>query len=364
MLTPDQGWKPLRDLATAIATIHPQNPGEAVIEAGMLKTWNLLYNARSARLSAVHGHIPGVIWAIVFFGAAITTGYTYFFGYEHFGMHLAMTATLAATLGLIIVMIIALDWPFRGEISVSPDPFIMTQQSWTEAPIPESKAREKFISASSHPFSNRDEVPRLFLVLGAGVTLPKESVKPRRVSLRSSSDSENNKVRNRNLLEGNFILANSRYDLVVIGSGPGGYVAAIRAAQLKMRVAVIERDRPGGVCLNWGCIPSKALLNSASAMDTIRGASKEHGIETGEIRFDFNKVIARSRAAADKLSKGVLYLLQEKQNRLLRGRRHHHRPAFCCARAGRRQTGARTRRARGRAHSDRGRLRRDACSRE
>ena len=106
-------------------------------------------------------------------------------------------------------------------------------------------------------------------------------------------------------------MANSRYDLVVIGSGPGGYVAAIRAAQLKMRVAVIERDRPGGVCLNWGCIPSKALLNSATAMDTIRGASKEHGIETGEIRFDFTKVIARSRAAADKLSKGVLYLFKK-----------------------------------------------------
>jgi len=106
-------------------------------------------------------------------------------------------------------------------------------------------------------------------------------------------------------------LANSRYDLVVIGSGPGGYVAAIRASQLKMRVAVVERDRPGGVCLNWGCIPSKALLNSASAMDTIRGASKEHGIEVGDVRFDFKKVIARSRAAAEKLSKGVLYLLKK-----------------------------------------------------
>jgi dihydrolipoamide dehydrogenase len=106
-------------------------------------------------------------------------------------------------------------------------------------------------------------------------------------------------------------LANTRYDLVVIGSGPGGYVAAIRASQLKMRVAVVERDRPGGVCLNWGCIPSKALLNSAAAMDTIRGASKEHGIEVGEVRFDFKKVIARSRAAAEKLSKGVLYLLKK-----------------------------------------------------
>jgi dihydrolipoyl dehydrogenase len=106
-------------------------------------------------------------------------------------------------------------------------------------------------------------------------------------------------------------LANQRYDLVVIGSGIGGYVAAIRASQLKMKTAVIERDRAGGVCLNWGCIPSKALLNSAEAMETIRGASKEHGIEVGEVRFDFKKVIARSRAAADKLQRGVLFLLKK-----------------------------------------------------
>jgi dihydrolipoamide dehydrogenase len=106
-------------------------------------------------------------------------------------------------------------------------------------------------------------------------------------------------------------LANTRYDLVVIGSGPGGYVAAIRASQLKMKVAVIERDRPGGVCLNWGCIPSKALLSSAEAMETIRGAAKEHGIEVGDVRFDFKKVIARSRAAADKLNRGVRFLLKK-----------------------------------------------------
>jgi dihydrolipoamide dehydrogenase len=106
-------------------------------------------------------------------------------------------------------------------------------------------------------------------------------------------------------------LANSRYDLAVIGSGPGGYVAAIRASQLKMRVAVIERDAPGGVCLNWGCIPSKALLNSAETMESIRGASKEHGIEVGEVTFDFKRVIARSREAADKLSKGVRFLLRK-----------------------------------------------------
>ncbi len=106
-------------------------------------------------------------------------------------------------------------------------------------------------------------------------------------------------------------MANSNYDLVVIGSGPGGYVGAIRASQLKMKVAVVERDRPGGVCLNWGCIPSKALLNSAEAMETIRGAAKEHGIEVGEVRFDFKKVIARSRAAADKLNRGVRFLLKK-----------------------------------------------------
>jgi dihydrolipoyl dehydrogenase len=106
-------------------------------------------------------------------------------------------------------------------------------------------------------------------------------------------------------------VANPTYDLVVIGAGIGGYVAAIRASQLKMKVAVVERDRPGGVCLNWGCIPSKALLDSAETLESIRGAGKEHGIEVGEVRVDFKRVIARSRAAADKLARGVLYLLKK-----------------------------------------------------
>ena len=106
-------------------------------------------------------------------------------------------------------------------------------------------------------------------------------------------------------------MANPRYDLAVIGSGPGGYVAAIRASQLKMKTAVIERDRLGGVCLNWGCIPSKALLNSAEAMETIRAPGKEHGIEVGEVRVNFKRVIARSREAAEKLSKGVRFLLKK-----------------------------------------------------
>src|SRR5215813_4493320 len=81
-----------------------------------------------------------------------------------------------------------------------------------------------------------------------------------------------------------------------------------------MKVAVVERDRPGGVCLNWGCIPSKALLSSAETMEAIRGAGREHGIEVGDIRFDFQKVIARSRAAAEKLSRGVRFLF--KKNRI------------------------------------------------
>src|SRR5215469_1794958 len=133
--TPDQGWKPLRDLNTAIATIQPGNLGEAMIQAELLKSWNQLYLTRSSRLSAVPGHVPGAVWWVVVLGAAITTGYTYLFGYQNFAMHMVMTGTLAATLALVVVLIIDLDRPFRGEISVTPEPFIMTQQSWSHVPF-------------------------------------------------------------------------------------------------------------------------------------------------------------------------------------------------------------------------------------
>ena len=86
--------------------------------------------------------------------------------------------------------------------------------------------------------------------------------------------------------------------------------------------------KPGGVCLNWGCIPSKALLNSAETMESIRGAGKEHGIEVGEVKLDFKRVIARSREAADKLSKGVRFLLRKNKVDLYRGRREYHRAAI------------------------------------
>src|SRR5689334_15153687 len=100
------------------------------------------------------------------------------------------------------------------------------------------------------------------------------------------------------------------YDVVVIGSGPGGYVAAIRCAQLGLATACVERENLGGICLNWGCIPTKALLRSAEVLDTFHRAS-EFGIIAGEVRADFPAMIQRSRAIADKVSKGVGFLFKK-----------------------------------------------------
>jgi dihydrolipoamide dehydrogenase len=102
-----------------------------------------------------------------------------------------------------------------------------------------------------------------------------------------------------------------KYDLVVIGAGPGGYVAAIRAAQLGLKTAVVERERAGGICLNWGCIPSKALLKSADAMRHVQHAADYGVIIKGEIGFDWDKIIKRSRGVADKLSGGVEHLFKK-----------------------------------------------------
>jgi len=101
-----------------------------------------------------------------------------------------------------------------------------------------------------------------------------------------------------------------KYDLIVIGSGPGGYVAAIRAAQLGQKTAVIERAEIGGICLNWGCIPTKALLHSATLYRQVKSAA-DFGIETTGVSLDFSKMIKMSRDVAGRLSKGVDYLFRK-----------------------------------------------------
>jgi dihydrolipoamide dehydrogenase len=107
-------------------------------------------------------------------------------------------------------------------------------------------------------------------------------------------------------------------DLIVLGSGPGGYVAAIRAAQLGRNVSLVERDALGGICLNWGCIPSKALLRSAQLYHDIKRSS-EFGFETTGVKLDFPKIIARSRDVASKLSGGVNFLMRKNKIEVLSG---------------------------------------------
>ncbi|MEM0998172.1 MAG: dihydrolipoyl dehydrogenase [Bacteroidota bacterium] len=105
-------------------------------------------------------------------------------------------------------------------------------------------------------------------------------------------------------------MASTSYDLIVIGSGPGGYPAAIRAAQLGMKVACVEREKLGGICLNWGCIPTKALLKSAEVFEYLKHAD-DYGIEVGEFRPKFDKIIQRSRGIADGMSKGIQFLFRK-----------------------------------------------------
>ena len=110
-----------------------------------------------------------------------------------------------------------------------------------------------------------------------------------------------------------------KYDIIIVGRGPGGYVAAIRAAQLGRKVALVERAEAGGVCLNWGCIPTKALLKSAQVYGYCRNA-EHYGLElAGEVRPDLARIVARSRAVAETMSKGVQFLLRKNQIDLIAG---------------------------------------------
>ena len=109
------------------------------------------------------------------------------------------------------------------------------------------------------------------------------------------------------------------YDLIIIGSGPGGYVAAIRASQLKMKVAVVERAELGGICLNWGCIPTKSLLKSAQVFDYITHASDYGIIVAGEVKPDFKAIVTRSRNVANGMSKGVQFLFKKNNIEQIKG---------------------------------------------
>src|SRR5205807_8794344 len=104
---------------------------------------------------------------------------------------------------------------------------------------------------------------------------------------------------------------NYQFDIVVIGGGPAGYAAAIRAGQLKKRVLCIEKENLGGTCLNWGCIPTKALLEDGAFVLKMRTEAAEHGIVFSDLRVDFPKIVGRSRTIADKLKNGIGHLFKK-----------------------------------------------------
>jgi dihydrolipoamide dehydrogenase len=113
-------------------------------------------------------------------------------------------------------------------------------------------------------------------------------------------------------------MSETSFDLAVIGSGPGGYVAAIRGSQLGMQTAVIEREQLGGICLNWGCIPTKALLRTSDLYQSMRRA-REFGLACDNVSFDIARVVERSRKVAERLSNGVAYLMRKNKIEVIKG---------------------------------------------
>ena len=108
------------------------------------------------------------------------------------------------------------------------------------------------------------------------------------------------------------------FDLIVVGSGPGGYVTAIRASQLGLKTAIVEKESLGGVCLNWGCIPTKALLKSAQVFEYINHA-EDYGIKVGKANADFSAIVKRSRDVAGGMSKGIEFLMKKNKIEVLKG---------------------------------------------
>ena len=110
----------------------------------------------------------------------------------------------------------------------------------------------------------------------------------------------------------------SNYDIIILGSGPGGYVTAIRASQLGLKTAIVEKESLGGVCLNWGCIPTKALLKSAQVFEYINHA-EDFGLKVKGAEADFDSVISRSRGVADGMSKGIDFLMKKNKIEVIMG---------------------------------------------
>jgi len=110
-----------------------------------------------------------------------------------------------------------------------------------------------------------------------------------------------------------------QYDIAVLGGGPGGYVAAIRAGQLGFKTVVIDKDTLGGICLNWGCIPTKSLLKNAEIYDNIKNHGEDFGIKTSDLKFDFNRIIQRSRDISERISKNVELLIKKNKIDRIRG---------------------------------------------
>src|SRR5271166_673930 len=113
-------------------------------------------------------------------------------------------------------------------------------------------------------------------------------------------------------------MAETNFDIIIIGSGPGGYVTAIRAAQLGFKTAIVERDYLGGICLNWGCIPTKALLRSAEIYHYMQHA-KDYGLKADNVGFDAEAIVKRSRSVSKRLNDGVGFLMKKNKVSIIWG---------------------------------------------
>ena len=161
-------------------------------------------------------------------------------------------------------------------------------------------------------------------------------------------------------------MADTAFDVIIIGSGPGGYVCAIRAAQLGFKTAIVERDYLGGICLNWGCIPTKALLRSAEIFHYLQHAN-DYGLSAGNVTYDPSAVVKRSRAVSKRLNDGVGFLMRKNKVTVIWGEASIDAPGKITVKAGKSEApkgDTRSRRVSGQAHHscDRGASARSAWS--